>query len=1238
VTTLAFAQDVVYRRTISVGYVNNHGCAEAGGFIYSIDFNGGRITKHSTDGTLVASWTGISSAHTISVDSDGTLLVADTGNHRIVRFSQSGGVLQVIGQYGSADGQLNVPHDVCVDVDGSILVADTGNNRIVRFSKQGAFVSSFGQYGSGVADFNSPQGIAVSRNGRIFVADCINGRLKIFTPSGIVCAQSPSMGTLLRGVRIDSVGNAHVTEMDNRRITVWSSEGMFAFTYGSSGTGDYQFLEPRTVSISASGLIYVVDKSAGAIKVFELVNSAPKTTGRYVLAESYPSSDTNPSGVFTFGGKSSRLAAFTRASFIGYEFSNTKWVTQFDQLQAPTIWKNGSGSAQNGIADAQVSLHPDQSAPAAIRFTAPHDGTYVFSGQFASGDAGDMQASIVRGSDVVKEFQSTESSPTFDVTLVMKAGESLDFQVEPSLIGSTVVGDTGLSLDVTSNFIFRNRLTGHSYQLFLENGISWETSKTRAASLVFDNITGHLATLTSKVENDWVVNAIGAVAARNVALGGYQLPNQATTTAGWQWITGESWNFTNWNSYPEPNDGGSWVETNNENALVFAGITADGTWNDSSLTAGVLWGYVVEYDGPDSGPPVSSISFNPDLPNGMWSKTSVAVYIHADDTSGVKLLHYTINSGAEQIVTGDTANFTLSDTGVHTIAYWAVDNAGNIEVTKYATVRIDTIAPITTLTRANGNITLSAADAHSGVAKTRISVNGGAAVDYTGPISDAIHTITYWSEDVAGNVEVSRTEQLNPGIQAVQASATRLVGGLGIVGTVTLDQPAPVGGTTVTLSASNTAITIPVSIVIPEGQTTGEFDIDASPVALATSVVITASCFGTEQSTIITIDAPTPHSVTLAQASITGGSATSATVLISGLAPAGGLQVRVASSSLAMSVPTTVTVPAGQMSVAINVQTNIVSVDTTAILGATANGVRAKVTLGILGPRVQALTLSPSTIASAGQVTGTVTLNVVAPTGGKVVTLASGNTSLATVPAAVTVPAGQTAATFTVTAGTVATNTVVSISATTNGSTTSANLTVTPPPAALSAVTLNPSSIFGAVTSTGTVTLTSAAPAGGAVVTLASSNTTAATVPVNVTVPAGATSATFTITGRALTTAATTTITTTYSGVSRTAVLTVNPAITVSTLTLNPTSVRGGTNSVATVTLSVAAPAGGVVVTMSSATTTVATVPATVTVAAGSRTATVTITTRTQTATRTSVISARVGTTTARTATLTVTR
>ena len=75
-------------------------------------------------------------------------------------------------------------------------------------------------------------------------------------------------------------------------------------------------------------------------------------------------------------------------------------------------------------------------------------------------------------------------------------------------------------------------------------------------------------------------------------------------------------------------------------------------------------------------------------------------------------------------------------------------------------------------------------------------------------------------------------------------------------------------------------------------------------------------------------------------------------------------------------------------------------------------------------------------------------------------------------------------------------------------------LTITPtgtePPVTLSALSLNPTSVVGGNGSTGTVTLSGAAPAGGAAVAL-SSNHAAATVPASVTVAAGATSATFAV-------------------------------------------------------------------------------------------------------------------------------
>jgi hypothetical protein len=190
---------------------------------------------------------------------------------------------------------------------------------------------------------------------------------------------------------------------------------------------------------------------------------------------------------------------------------------------------------------------------------------------------------------------------------------------------------------------------------------------------------------------------------------------------------------------------------------------------------------------------------------------------------------------------------------------------------------------------------------------------------------------------------------------------------------------------------------------------------------------------------------------------------------------------------------------------------------------------------------LSSVTLNPATVVGGASSTGTVTLSGAAPAGGAQITLASNN-SAASVPSSVTVPDGSASATFQVNTTAVATSTSVTISASYGGASQSATLTVTPAPAALptlTSLTLNPTGVIGgAQSSTGTVTLSGPAPAGGAQVTLASSNG-AASVPSSVTVPAGATSATFTVSTSAVIVAASATVSASYNSTTQTATLSV---------------------------------------------------------------------------------------------------
>ena len=289
---------------------------------------------------------------------------------------------------------------------------------------------------------------------------------------------------------------------------------------------------------------------------------------------------------------------------------------------------------------------------------------------------------------------------------------------------------------------------------------------------------------------------------------------------------------------------------------------------------------------------------------------------------------------------------------------------------------------------------------------------------------------------------------------------------------------------------------------------------------------------------------------------------------------------------------------------------------------------------------LSSVSLNPASVVGGSQSsTGTVTLSTAAPTGGAQITLSSSNPTVASAPASVTIAAGATTASFTVTTSAVAASTVVTISATYGGTTKSASLTVTPAPPpspTLSSFTLNPTSVVGGVqSSTGTVTLTGPAPAGGAQVALSSSNAAVAQVPSSVTVAAGASSASFTVSTSVVTASTTVNISATYNGVSRSASLTVTPPLpTVLSVSLNPSSVIGGLqSSTGTVKLSGPAPSGGAVVALSSSGP--ASVPPHLTVPARSTTVSFTVNTSIVLASTSSTISASYNST-SRSATLNV--
>lgn len=185
---------------------------------------------------------------------------------------------------------------------------------------------------------------------------------------------------------------------------------------------------------------------------------------------------------------------------------------------------------------------------------------------------------------------------------------------------------------------------------------------------------------------------------------------------------------------------------------------------------------------------------------------------------------------------------------------------------------------------------------------------------------------------------------------------------------------------------------------------------------------------------------------------------------------------------------------------------------------------------------VSSVSLNGTSVVAGSQVQGTITLSSAAPVGGVIVALSSSNSAVAAVPTTVTIPAGGSSGTIQVTAVTPGT---VTITASLSGtSTQSSTLTVTAV-TIVSSLSLSASTVVGGNPVSATVTLSAPAPTSGVLVSLSGGDPL--NVATSVTVPAGSSSATFSITTRIVVATMSATVTATYNGVSVLATLSVTP-------------------------------------------------------------------------------------------------
>ncbi len=137
----------------------------------------------------------------LAFTADGELVVADTGNNRLLYVALTGERRRAVGPVVDWPPALDEPTGITWDPNGTLLAVDLWNQRVLRLDRDARPLAAWQVPGWQSRDAADKASVTVDAAGRVYAVEPSSGRVFVFSPAGILELQLvPALGTTA-GVR-----------------------------------------------------------------------------------------------------------------------------------------------------------------------------------------------------------------------------------------------------------------------------------------------------------------------------------------------------------------------------------------------------------------------------------------------------------------------------------------------------------------------------------------------------------------------------------------------------------------------------------------------------------------------------------------------------------------------------------------------------------------------------------------------------------------------------------------------------------------------------------------------------------------------------------------------------------------------------------------------------------------------------------------------------------------------------